>query len=241
MPISWSKEKPLGIKMPSGWEYCYQAPTTGIQIKNGIIATVYEAFRGHRNTITANSNFVVYSRDYGNTWETTPTTPGNIISNEATLAEYKPNQIMINARGGTEVFWNSPNPGRRIFVSITKSKNRKEKWSVDSWITHRSDRELIDPLCSASFISVDFAGKRFGLFCNPYTNKYPRKNLMLQISTDFSRWHPVGLLTKQDEEVFGYCSLYFNLNRLSFVYEDIDKGIMFSDLSDYMGIFMEEQ
>ena len=237
---SWSKEKPLRIKVPHGWEYCYQAPTTGIQIQNGIMATVYEAFRGHRNMITSNSNFLVYSRDYGNTWETTPTTPESIIANEATLVEFEPDQIMINARGGTEVFWNSPNPGRRIFVPIKKMDNRKEKWNIDSWITHSSDCKLIEPLCSASFISVVYEGRRYGLFCNPYTNKFPRKNLMLQISDDYTTWYPIGLLTKQDEEVLGYCSLYFNINRLSFVYEDIDKGIMFSDMSDYMEILMKE-
>lgn len=51
---------------------------------------------------------MVYSADFGKTWKVTAATPDTIIANETTIAEYAPNQIMINARGGTEVHWGSP-------------------------------------------------------------------------------------------------------------------------------------
>ncbi len=237
---SWSNEIPLGIKYPRGWEYCYQSPTTGIQLGNGVLATIYEAFCGLRDHITENSNFVVYSRDYGKTWEITPTTPRNIIANEATIAEFEPNQIMINSRGGTETFWDSPNPGRRVFIPESKSKRKREKWSVDAWNLHESDSKLIEPLCNASFISLKKGNNRIGLFCNPYTKTNPRRNMMLQYSTDYILWHPYGLLTEQDNEVYGYCSLYSNANEISFVYEDIDGGIMFANITNCMNSIVEK-
>lgn len=232
--ITWSDPKPLRIKMPEGWEYCYQSPTSGIQLKNGVLATVYEAFRGHGNNISANANFLVFSRDFGDTWETSDTTPEEIIANEATLAEYASNQIMINTRGGTEVDWDSPNPGRRVFIPSRKSKSSISKWGVGKWKQHISDCQLQEPICNATFISIEVKGKKYGLFCNPYTKKNPRRDLMLQYTDDFVTWHPIGLLTPPNKQVYGYCSLCYNVDKLTFVYEDIESGILFADITEHI-------
>lgn len=229
---TWSKPIPLNIEGPKGWETFCQSPTTGIQLENGILATIYEAKRGRQKDISADVTFVVYSRDFGKTWESSPMTPIDVVTSETAIAEYASNQIMINARGGTEVAWNSSNPGRRVLISAKKTKNSREKWKIEKWKMHRSDCKLIEPICNASFISLKTGGKRIGLFCNPYTKKNPRRDMMLQYSKDFVTWYPLGLLTPQGKKVYGYCSLYYNVNHLSFVYEDIELGIMIADISD---------
>lgn len=231
---TWSEFKPMNINKPKGWERIYPSPTTGIQLSNGILAAPYILMNGAGKRITQNANAVVYSTDFGETWNITATTPISIIANETTIAEYTPNQIMINARGGTEVHWNSENPGRRVFVPATISQNDRNDWNIEKWVLHESDKQLIEPICNASFVACKYGKYRFGLFCNPYTKEKVRKNLILQVSYDFSHWSKVGLLTPYDRELYGYCSLNYQNKNLSFVFEDIECGILYADLSLYM-------
>lgn len=231
---TWSDFKPMNIEKPQGWEKFYASPTTGIQLENGVLAAPYILMNGSGKGISKNANAVVYSSDFGKTWKVTAVTPDTIIANETTIAEYAPNQIMINARGGTEVHWESPNPGRRVFVAATPSKSDRKDWRIKEWKLHESDKHLIEPICNASFIACQYGKHRFGLFCNPHTTEKERKNLMLQVSSDFTHWTKVGLLTPFNRVVFGYCSLNYQNGRLSFVFEDKECGILYADLTPFM-------
>ena len=231
---TWSDFMPMNIEKPKGWEKFYASPTTGIQLKNGTLAAPYILMNGSGKGISKNANAVVYSADFGKTWKVTAVTPDTIIANETTIAEYAPNQIMINARGGTEMHWGSPNPGRRVFVPVTPSKNDRKDWHIKEWKLHESDKQLIEPICNASFIACKYGKHRFGLFCNPYTTGKKRKNLMLQVSSDFTHWTKVGLLTPFNRIVYGYCSLNYQDGWLSFVYEDEECGILYADLTSFM-------
>lgn len=230
--LTWSNDVIFSLKSEKEWEHFYQSPTVGIQLENGILATVYEAFIGYGKDISSNMNVVVYSRDFGNTWETSPATNKKIIANESTLAEYAPNQIMINARGGTEASWNSDNPGRRVFIPTNRASSDINKWKISGWKTHKSDKLLIEPICNASFVSINNNGKRIGLFTNPMIQSNPRRNITLQYTTDFVHWVPIKLLTEANKHVFGYSSLCYNGKRLTFVYDDREKGILFTDLTE---------
>lgn len=231
---TWSDFMPMNIEMPQGWEKFYASPTTGIQLENGILAAPYILMNGSGKGILKNANAVVYSADFGKTWKVTAVTPDTIIANETTIAEYAPNQIMINARGGTEVQWESPNPGRRVFIPATLSKSDRKDWQIKEWKLHESDKLLIEPICNASFIACQYGKHRFGLFCNPHTAGKERKNLMLQVSSDFTHWTKVGLLTPFNRKVYGYCSLNYQNGQLSFVFEDIECGILYADLTPFM-------
>lgn len=231
---TWSEFKPMNIEKPKGWEKFYASPTTGIQLENGILAAPYILMNGSGKSILKNANAVVYSADFGKTWKVTAVTPDSIIANETTIAEYAPNQIMINARGGTEVHWGSPNPGRRVFVPATPSKSDRKDWHINEWKFHESDKKLIEPICNASFIACQYGKHHFGLFCNPHTRGKERKNLMLQVSSDFTHWTKVGLLTPFDRVVYGYCSLNYQNGQLSFVFEDKECGILYADLTPFM-------
>lgn len=92
----------MNIEKPQGWEKFYTSPTTGIQLENGVLATPYLLMNGSGKGISKSANAVVHSTDFGKTWRVTAVTPSSIIANETTFAEYAPNQIMINARRGTE-------------------------------------------------------------------------------------------------------------------------------------------
>lgn len=231
---TWSDFMPMNIEKPKGWEKFYVSPTIGIQLENGILATPYILMNGSEKKISKNANAVVYSADFGKTWKVTAVTPDTIIANETTIAEYAPNQIMINARGGTEVQWGSTNPGRRIFVPATPSKNDRNYWHVREWKLHESDKQLLEPICHASFIACQYGKHRFGLFCNPYTIGQERKNLLLQVSYDFKHWTKVGLLSPFNRVVYGYCSLNYQNGQLSFVFEDKECGILYADLTPFM-------
>ncbi|ADY37989.1 hypothetical protein Bacsa_3464 [Phocaeicola salanitronis DSM 18170] len=231
---TWSDFKPMNIKKPQGWEKFYASPTVGIQLENGILAAPYILMNGLGKDISKNANAVVYSADFGKTWKVTAVTPDTIIANETTIAEYAPNQIMINARGGTEVQWGSPNPGRRVFVPVTPLQSERKDWHINEWKLHESDKQLIEPICNASFIACQYDKYRFGLFCNPHTTGKERKNLMLQVSSDFTHWTKVGLLTPFNRVVYGYCSLNYQNGQLSFVYEDKECGIIYADLTPFM-------
>lgn len=231
---TWSDFKPMYIEKPQGWEKFYASPTTGIQLANGILAAPYILMNGSGKGITKNANSVVYSADFGKTWQVTAETPDTIIANETTIAEYAPNQVMINARGGTEVHWGSPNLGRRIFVAASSLKSNRRDWNIKDWKLHESDKQLIEPICNASFIACQYGKHRFGLFCNPHTTGKERKNLMLQVSSDFVHWTKVGLLTPFNREVYGYCSLNYQNGQLSFVFEDKECGVLYADLTPLM-------
>ena len=78
-------------------------------------------------------------------------------------------------------------------------------------------------------------GKTFGLFANPYIpdEYFPRRNICLRVSSDFKHWAKVNtLLTPTDELLLGYCSIAQDKlrNKIYFVYETNDKGILFCNL-----------
>ncbi len=233
--LTWSDRVVLPIK-PKNNESIYQAPTTGVQLSNGILITPYLYFSYKEGKMVRNSVLPLYSRDYGESWIIGPLTPKGVIANESTIAEYKYNSLMINARGGLEFSSESPCIGRRVFVAKVKNHTRNS-WRLSGWSLYKkTDKKLKEPICNASFISIKNknTGQLWGLFCNPYTDSNPRKNLMIQRSDDFVNWSPYLLMTFYNKEVYGYCSMNYNCDKLSFVYEDIDNGILFSDITRFI-------
>ena len=178
-------------------------------------------------------SFIVYSNDKGKTWKQSPLTPKSIISWEFSIVEYKPNKIMINARGGTDENWKRTSFGRRVFISNTRGKDNK--WRIKKWkVARKYDGKLWDPICHASLITTNVEGKKIALFSNPYIpGRYmPRTNLTVQVSYDYKTWVPAIYVTCPYEMTQGYTSLDSNNGVLTLVYCDyLSKRIMFVDLS----------
>lgn len=94
---NWSSPVEMKISRVDGYDRIYGSPTTGIQLSNGILAMPYRALSVDKNNKVKESvNFVMYSKDGGNTWKQSPATNRGIMADEVTIAEYSPNQIMIN-------------------------------------------------------------------------------------------------------------------------------------------------
>ena len=191
---TWTSAKDLKLVVPEGVEGIMSSPNTGIQLSNGILVVPFRGVKWVNGKLTRSVNFVMYSRDFGETWEQSPSTPLDIMADELTVVEYKKNQIMLNTRGGSEQSWEKTRNGRRIFIQSIKPKNSRKRWAVADWkLEPKSDGKMWDPICNASLIKAKIAGRTVGLFCNCYMpNEYwPRKNLLLQFSKDYINWQPV--------------------------------------------------
>ncbi len=236
---TWQGPIKMGIETPLGWNSLSQSPTTGIQLKNGVLATAYELFKTRGGTIVNNSNVIVYSTDFGKSWEMSIPTPEKIIANEVTIAEIPNGKIMLNSRGGTEITWGSDNPGRRVFVT-NKLPLIREEFKIKKFKKHCSDCKLKEPICNASFISFDLSGKRIGLFCNPNVTDNPRRNLTLKATKNFRSWKNICLLTDYNLQVNGYSGLSYLNGHLYFVYDSTNDEIIFSDISNLLQVINKE-
>ena len=227
------------------------SPTTGIQLKNGILVVPLRFIRFKRNAkgektwqTEKTTDFLLYSKDYGESWQQSPMTERNLIADEVVVVEYMDNQVMMNARGGTEYFWNESNNGRRVFVPTKPSSPSIETWEIEGWKTEKkSDGVIYDPICHASLIKASVGNKNVGLFCNPDMlegNYWPRERLCLRISYDFTHWKKLVQLTPNSYPVWGYSSMANYHENILFTYEDKEKGILFCNLGNIKEIIKNE-
>jgi len=225
------------IKRPDKYTNTMYCPTTGIQLSNGILVAPMRFFRKENDKIVKSVNYVIYSNDYGITWKQSPTTPDDIICDEAIVVEYKKNQVMLNSRGGTEFWMERTNNGRRVFTSSISSKNCKSKWTVTGWQreTH-SDGEIYDPICNASMIKLPQSIGKGALFVNPNMpgEYWPRKNQLLRYTSDYINWRNISLLTPYGDKVKGYTALASSPEALYFAYTDAEGRILFADLTSLL-------
>lgn len=230
-------------KLAPGFDEISMSPTTGIQLKNGILAIPMRCIKHNTDekgnklsSIDRTVNFVLYSKDYGKTWKQTAYTDESIIADEVIIVEYADNQIMLNSRGGTEASWKKTNNGRRVFIPSRRSKSSIDKWEITKWKTEKkSDGKIYDPICNASIIKAKVGKKNVALFCNPDMpgEYWPRKNLRLMASKDFKHWKKVTQLTPDDYPVLGYTTMGYYEGNLYFAYEDEAKGLLFCNLNIY--------
>ena len=207
----------------------YAAPCNGIQLTNGILAIAYRIEKieeGYDRVC------VLFSRDGGETWEITPSTPivdkngETLYADETALVEYEKNRIMLNARGFSEIVFGRQ-VNRRVFVQSNKGSTNANRWNVKGWeIEPESDLKLIDPVCQGSMIKAELFGKRFGIFANLYSNTAVRENLLVRVSSDFKHWSQCCFITLPGEKVHGYSSLCCINGILSLMSED-NKGIFY--------------
>ena len=196
------------------------------------------------SSTTKSINYILYSKDFGRTWlksvDTSDDLP-DVYVNELSIAEVEENQIMINARGGSEAYRAMTRFGRRVLIPTNSQKGvSKENFTIEGWqLEPVSDGKLWDPLCHAAFARVDYQSRVFWLFCNPFINgqkEYsPRSNLMLQVSADAKHWNKVSLVSPYGQRLDGYSSIYANNNRIGLAYEGLsssDRGIYYVDLTE---------
>lgn len=170
--------------------------------------------------------YVLYSKDFGATWEHSPTTPSDIICEETCLTEVLPNQVCMNSRGGTESFWSETPSVRRIFIQHNPV-DKRESFTIDQWDADwgsRPSNTIEDALVNADIEKVKVKSKdkdlSFWLFCNIYNpGSFVRKGLMLRLSSDCRNWVNVGYLTPSNKIIGGYCELGTFDSHIYLVYE----------------------
>ena len=120
------------------------------------------------NDTETNKAHCFYSDDHGTNWQLGATVeiPGG---NESTAAELSDGSVLQNIR------YKNPNDKYRI---LAFSRSGGEKWD-----TAYVSRELPDPVCEGSMISVRYKGKYFLLFCNP-ASQTKRERLTIHVSPD---------------------------------------------------------
>lgn len=225
---------------------CTPSPNPGVQLSNGAICfqrreliKKYKASKDEednwilgedgyptaKDTSFANTvdiiesvASIVYSKDYGETWETSIHTPMGIMMDEVAIAEAKQNQICINGRGGTEAAWNAEKVYRHIFFQKTPVEDI-ESFSIDEWESDYETRitnTIEDSIVNAGFAKINGftipgANKEiepFWLFCNIYNpDGYERHSQLLRVSPDCHNWFKVKLLTSNEEIIGGYSSI----------------------------------
>lgn len=180
--------------------------------------------------MTKDSRIVLYSRDFGVTWEHSVTTPIDVVCEETCLTEILPNQVCMNSRGGTENFWSSAPSLRRIHIQKTPVDDR-ETFVIDSWDADwgtRPTNTIEDALVNADIEKVkhfDVAGVKrkkltFWLFCNIYNpGSFARKGLMLRLSSDGRNWYNVRYVTPSNKFIGGYCEMAADDRHIYIVYE----------------------
>lgn len=225
------------VDEPNGFTSRSYSPTSGIQLTNGILAAPMRFLKQNatENKILAEVSFVLYSKDHGKSWLRSSHTPVESMTDEVTIIEYAKNQIMLNARGGSEFWMDDTMAGRRVFIPLKKSKNNVSKWGITGWKAEKkSDGVLFDPICNAAILKTRIKGRSIALFCNPMTegDSWPRRNLVLQMSNDFKHWKLICLLTPYGEKNQGYCALGTNGEEYYFAYEQYRGNIKFANITD---------
>lgn len=244
-------------------------PTVGIQLKNGVLALPfmyqlckYEAATDANQKVildrdgfpeagsklveyVAAVNTIVYSKDFGNTWYESISTPlfdGNKFStiNESAIVELKPNKILINSRKVPDII-NVGDHGdyRSLILQSNRSIRNKTRFTIKGFKVLRIEsQQLWDVSCQASFIKCDYKGKQFWLFCNCYapgkSGTFYRKNLMLQLSCDCKYWTRIAFVSPYNEDVWGYSCLNCSNDQITLTYEtsSMRPEIRFVNLSD---------
>lgn len=205
---------------------------------------VVDSSFGNTVDIEQSCAYITYSKDNGNTWESSDITPVGVMMDELAIAEVEPNQICINGRGGTEAGWVKRKVNRHIFFQQTPI-NSKNDFTIDAWIADYETKDsntINDSIVNAAFHKVNnfkpsgstMSPITFWLFCNIYNpGRFERHSQLLRVSSNGHDWSKVKLISQQYDIVGGYVSIASDNNNIYLVMEDkrTGKPLRFINLS----------
>ncbi len=179
--LTWELPKDITSNVKTDQMNWYgTGPCHGIQIKSNI----------HKNRLIVPCNHsifstffshTIFSDDLGNTWKLggiVPTTG----QNESTIAELDNGKLILSMRNYKEP---------RTLRTISFSYDLNESWS-----TAVPNKNLIEPICQGSLLSITNDNKIRLLFSNP-ANQNERKNLTIKTSNDLGiTWNKYYEITK---------------------------------------------
>jgi sialidase-1 len=201
------------------WAFLLQGPGRGITMEDGtlVFPAQYQLSpeQGREPRAT-----VLLSRDHGKSWELGTEAHSN--TTEAAVVELKAGELMLNMRD---------NRGRRApgARAVAVSSDYGASWSLHP----TSGKALPEPVCMASLIHIgrELDGKADGrlLFSNPAVGEPPRRNLSIQLSTDFGRtWLREQRLLLDAGISAGYsCLTMIDAETIGIVYEGSGAHLVF--------------
>lgn len=201
------------------WAFLLQGPGRGITMEDGtlVFPAQYQLSpeQGREPRAT-----VLLSRDHGITWELGAEARSN--TTEAAVVELKAGELMLNMRDNR----GRQAPGAR---AVAVSSDYGASWSLHP----TSGKALPEPVCMASLIHIghELNGKADGrlLFSNPAVGRAPRRDLSIQLSTDFGRTWPREQRLLLDSGVSaGYsCLTMIDAETIGILYEGSGAHLVF--------------
>lgn len=189
--------KRLGDEDTEKWGLLFQGPGNGITLRDGTLVFPSQVWTLRDDGKVGQAyGVLVYSKDRGETWQSSKaTTYNNIHASESQAVELSNRSIMFNAR-------NEHRNGYRM-VATTDDLG-------ESWYPHPTDRNsetgLNEPTCQASLLRVSFEPNLLA-FSNPATTS-GRHSMTLRLSTDDGQTWPRKLQELYDSRsCYGYSSL----------------------------------
>lgn len=202
---TWSKPKEItrAVK-PANVTHAVIAPgARGECIKAGshkgrLVFPVYrnEATKEKKNNRRA---YTVYSDDHGKTWQRgeyariADNSDPKGDSSEPHITQLNDGTLVINTRS----------PNKKVdqrFRRQAYSKDGGQTWSKLSYV-----KDLIDPGCCASMLTVNHKGQELLVFINPYSKK-GRVNGTVSISKDGGKTWPIQKQLFPADKAFAYSS-----------------------------------
>ncbi|MCM4150769.1 exo-alpha-sialidase [Arenibacter sp. N53] len=214
---SWSSPKEITseVKLPN-WTWYATGPGSGIQILGGKYKDRLVIASDHIEAVTKKYySHTIYSDDHGATWELGGSTPFDQV-NECEVVELSNHRLMLNMR----------NYDRQM-------SSRQLAYSDDggeSWRDMHHNETLIEPICQASTLRLDFEDQVYVLFANPADTK-ERVNMTIRGSSDDGKSWPMV------KQIFAGPSAYSDLTPI----DGKNIGILYEGgyKSAYQGIIWE--
>jgi sialidase-1 len=208
------REITMDIKK-NNWTWYATGPVHGIQ-------KIMEPNKGRLIIPCDHSNFIdkkyyshiIYSDDHGKNWSLGGITPQGDV-NECTIAELAGGKLLLNMRNYDREY-----------------NCRKVSYSMDGGLTFadiRSDMTLIEPVCQAAMLTINFEGKDILLFSNPASQEN-RLNMTVKISLDGGESWPYSKLVYSGQSAYSDMVVLDN-GKIGLLYEKDDyQKIAFSIL-----------
>lgn len=212
---TWSEPRRITADVKDDdWTWYATGPGNGIQLTRGkyrgrLVIPCDHRVREISDRRQSTRSHIIYSDDHGRTWHRGGAT--DFRMNECAVIERENGDLLLNMRS---------NRGRGC-RAVAVSDDGGVTWSEC-----RDATELIEPVCQASMIRINFAqGDKRGrlAFCNPASST-ARKQLTLRLSYDDGESWPRSKLLHAGSAAYCSLALLPSETHLGVLYERRDYG-----------------
>jgi len=216
--LTWDKPREITADVKKqDWGWYATGPGVGIQLQRGSHKGRLVIPCDHREMVDGKEvmvSHVFFSHDRGQSWKLGGSLDRH--TDECQVVELGSGELMMNARN----YWGREGgkPERGGKRAIARSNDGGATWSALEF-----DSTLIEPVCQASIIAIDAAGKpgaQLLVFTNPASTK-KREQLTLRISHDEGKSWPFTRTIEAGSAAYS-CLTWLGDGCLGLIYERDD-------------------